>query len=115
MSVTESWVVFVIGDLLKTSGPGIHMSGLFFYAYPYDSCLCVADTIKHYLDGTSSIRGSLTGFFLTTRPLVRLASWDPLCCWVRDVMGALTLLSSLPILLDQPLPVRQPGCCLLLQ
>ncbi|MPC71530.1 hypothetical protein E2C01_065807 [Portunus trituberculatus] len=88
MSVTESRVGFGIGDLLKTSRPGVHMSGLFFDAYPHDSRLCVVDTIKHYLDRTSSIHGSLTGFFVTTRPPVRLASRDTLRRWVRDVMGA---------------------------
>ena len=88
MSVTESQVVFGIGDLLKTSRPGVHMSSLIFEAYPHDRHLCIVDAITHYLTRTRSIRGSLTGFFLTTRPPVRLASRDTLRRWVKDVMGA---------------------------
>lgn len=80
--------MFGIGDLLKTSRPGVHLSGLVFEAYPHDSRLCIVHTIKHYLHRTKPIRGELTGFFLTTRPPVRLASRDTLRRWVRDVMGA---------------------------
>ena len=88
MSLMESQVVFGIGDLLKTSRPGAHISSLVFDAYPHDSCLCIVAAIRHYLDRTRSIRGSLTGFFLTTRPPVRLASRDTLRRWVKDVMKA---------------------------
>lgn len=88
LSLSESQAVFGIGDLLKTSRPGAHLSGLVFDAYPHDTRLCIVHTIKHYLHRTRPIRGEHTGFFLTTRPPVRLASRDTLRRWVRDVMGA---------------------------
>ena len=88
LSLSESQAIFGIGDLLKTSRPGAHFSGLVFEAYPHDSRLCIVHTIKHYLYRTRSIRGELTGLFLTTRSPVWLASRDTLRRWVRDVMRA---------------------------
>ena len=68
-----------------SGGPSL---GVSFEAYPQASKLCVVCTIRHYLRRTRSIRGELTGFFLTTRSPVRLASRATLRRWVRDVMGA---------------------------
>ncbi|MPC56540.1 hypothetical protein E2C01_050502 [Portunus trituberculatus] len=88
LSLSESQAVLGIGDLLKISRPGTHLSGLVFEVYPHHSCLCVVHTIKHYLHRTRPIRGELTGFCLTTHPPVWLASRDTLRRWVTDVMGA---------------------------
>lgn len=86
MTVSRSEVCFRIGDLLKTSRPGVHLSELVFPAYTPDKCLCVFTTICCYLERTAGIRGSITRFFLTTRAPVRLASRDTIRRWTRNVM-----------------------------
>lgn len=88
MTVSETSVSFRIGDLLKTSRPGDHVSEIVFPAYAPDSRLCVRTAVVSYLDRTSASRGSTTGLFLTTVPPIRLASQDTLRRWTRDVMQA---------------------------
>ncbi|XP_063856130.1 uncharacterized protein LOC135107471 [Scylla paramamosain] len=88
MTVSDSRVSFRIGDPLKTSRPGTHLSELVFVAYPPDRRLCVVTSTMSYLERTNNMRGSLTGFFLTTRPPVKLASRDTLRRWTKDVMRA---------------------------
>lgn len=85
MTVAHSEVSFQIGDLLKSSRPGAHLSEI-FPAYTPEKPLCVFNTICCYLDRTAGIRGSSTRFFLTTKAPVRLASRDTIIRWTRDVM-----------------------------
>ena len=86
MSISTSTISFRIGDLLKTSRPGNHLSEVFFKAYAPDKRLCVYSAILSYLERPDSIRGSVTRFFLTTKPPFRLASRDTLRRWARDIM-----------------------------
>ena len=88
MSISDTRISFRIGDLLKTSRPGNHMSELVFEAYVPDRRACVLTTSLHYLVRTKDIRGSTTRFFLTTKPPIKLASRDTLRCWTKDVMKA---------------------------
>lgn len=88
MTVSESRVTFRIGDPLKTSRPGAHMSELIFDAYPSDKKLCVVTSIVNYLDRTKYIRGTITRFFLTTKPPIKLASRDTLRRWTKSIMEA---------------------------
>ena len=88
MSITNSRVSFAIGDLMKTSRPGQHTSGLGFHAYPPDKLLCVYNAILSYLKRTEHSRGTVTRFFIITRPPFRVASLDTLRRWARDIMGA---------------------------
>lgn len=88
MTVSESRVVFRIGDPLKTSRPGDHLSELSFNAYPHDEKLCVVATIVNYLSRTKSIRGEITGFFITTKPPIKLAARDTLRRWTKNIMQA---------------------------
>ncbi|KAK4318784.1 hypothetical protein Pmani_010207 [Petrolisthes manimaculis] len=67
MTVSRSEVSFRIGDLLKTSRPGVHPSELVFTAYAPERLLCVYTTICDYLDRTAGLRGPTTRFFLTTK------------------------------------------------
>ena len=76
MSVSISRVSFRIGDPLKTSRPGDHLSELTFDAYALNQRLCVCTTVRNYLTRTSAIRGSNTRFFLTSRPPFKVASRD---------------------------------------
>ena len=56
MTLSETSVSFRIGDLLKTSRPGHHVSQIIFEAYAPDSCLCVHTVVVSYLDRTSASR-----------------------------------------------------------
>ena len=80
--------MFRIGDLLKTSRPGCHISELSFERYSPDHLICVYTTILNYLERTKDSRGSITGLLLTTKPPIKVASQDTLWRWVREVMGA---------------------------
>ena len=88
MSISDSMIVFRIGDLLKTSQPGSHISELCFARYSPDPLICVYTTIVAYLERTRVSRGSITGLLLTTKPPMKVASRDTLRRWVREVMGA---------------------------
>lgn len=88
MSISDSMIVFRIGDLLKTSRPGCHISELCFEKYSADQLICVYTTIVNYLERTKDSRGSITGLLLTTKPPIKVASQDTLRRWVREVMGA---------------------------
>lgn len=88
MSIHPSRVSFTIGDLLKTSRPGDHLSEVAFDAYGPNKLLCVYTTILCYLDRTSVTRGNITKFFITTRPPFAAASRDTLRRWTKDLMRA---------------------------
>ena len=88
MSITISRVSFRIGDPLKTSKPGCHMSEMVFEPYATAKFLCVHTTIVNYLDRTKDIRGPITRFFLTTKPPIKMVSRDTLRRWTRDLMAA---------------------------
>ena len=88
MCVSASRVTFKIGDLLKTSRPGDHLSEVHFDAYPPDSYICVYTAITAYLERTKSSRGLVTRFFITTKPPIRLAYRGTLRRWTRDIMQA---------------------------
>lgn len=88
MTTSKLRVSFRIGDPLKTSRPGDHLSELVFVAYPTDKRLCVVTAILSYLERTSTFRDTVTAFFLTTKPPIRVASRDTLRRWTKDIMLA---------------------------
>jgi len=63
------------------------MSELVFETYVPDNRLCVCTTIVTYLERTKDIRGTITRFFLTTKPPIKMASQDTLRRWTRDIMA----------------------------
>lgn len=88
MTVSDLRVSFRLGDPLKTSRPGAHISELVFLAYPTDRKLCIVTSIINYLERTRAVRGEITGFFLTTKTPIRVASRDTLRRWTKDIMQA---------------------------
>ncbi|MPC52573.1 hypothetical protein E2C01_046444 [Portunus trituberculatus] len=86
MTISELRVSFRIADPIKTSRPGDHMSEMVFVAYPTDRRLCIVTSIVSYLKRTCALRGPFTGFFLTTKPPLRVASQDTLRRWTKDIM-----------------------------
>lgn len=88
MSVSPSRISFRIGDLLKTSRPGVHLSELTFHAYVPNRLLCVCTTIMCYIERTSEVRGTETKFFLISKPPFTAASRDTLRRWTKDLLAA---------------------------
>ena len=88
MTVSEFKVSFRIGDLLKTSPPSDHLSEIVFESYAPDKRLCIHTAIVDYLNRTSVVRGSITRFFLTTVPPIRMASRDTLRRKTKDILLA---------------------------
>lgn len=86
MTISADKIQFTIGDLLKTSRPGNHLSQIVFTAFPPDNHLCVYTAMLCYLKRTDSIRGCFTRFFLTSKPPIRVASRDTLRRWTRAIM-----------------------------
>ena len=87
MTLTASKVSFRIGDLMKTSRPGHHISELTFKAYAPDRRLCVVTALKVYIERTGPTRGLNTQLFLTTRLPVKPATRDTLRRWTKTVLN----------------------------
>ena len=86
MSLSPSKASFQIGDLMKSSRPGHHVSQITFKAYAPDRRLCVLTTLKAYLRRTLDHRGNVNQLFLTSKPPYRAASRDTIRRWVRQAM-----------------------------
>ena len=91
MTLTSSKVSFRIGDLLKTSRPGHHISELTLKAYAPDRRLCIVTTLNAYLERMRDIRGSNTQLFLTTRPPIKSATRDTIRRWTKDLLKAASI------------------------
>ena len=88
MHLTFSVVKFTVGDLLKTSRPGVHTGQVVFRAYAPDRRLCVVTVLKEYLRRTLDIRGKETKLLLTCTKPTRAASGDTIRRWTKDTMVA---------------------------
>jgi integrase len=88
MSLTYSRASFAIGDVIKTTRPGHHVNEISFLAYAPDRRLCVVTALKHYLERTLDIRGSVTQLFVTLKKPHKAASRDTLRRWARDTLAA---------------------------
>ena len=88
MDLTTSTAKFKIGDLLKTTRPGHHMSEVSFRAYAPDRRLCILTALTAYLRRTLESRGAVTQLFITSKPPYRAASRDSLRRWIRQLMVA---------------------------
>ena len=56
MKVSDSKVVFIVNELLKTSRPGKYPTKLEFLSFDEDPCLCVVRYISEYLKRTKDMR-----------------------------------------------------------
>ncbi|XP_045104755.1 uncharacterized protein LOC123500144 isoform X2 [Portunus trituberculatus] len=108
MCVSASRVTFKIGDLLKTSRLGDHLSKVNFDAHTPNISICVYTAITDYLERTKSSQGLITRFFITTKSPTRLASWGTLRHWTRDIMQALIYLFFPLIPPGLPRPAKPP-------
>lgn len=75
-----------ISAKIKTSGSGKFQPCLEIPYFPQKPKLCVATTLKDYLQMTENIRGSINQLFLTSKKPIRAASKDTLSRWVKIAM-----------------------------
>ena len=69
MTVTAECYKFRIGDIVKQTRPGNHLSEIELPAYPHDKRLCIVSILNDYLSKTKDVRGKTTQLFLSyTRP-----------------------------------------------
>ena len=88
MTLTDTRASFRIGDLLKTSRPGHHISEVAFDVLVPESRLCVVATLKEYLSRTQECRADTTRLLLTSRAPVGPVFRDTIRQWTRDIMEA---------------------------
>ena len=88
MTLTSASVKFRVGDLLKQSRPGNHLTEIAVAAYAPDRRLCLVTVLKEYLDRTRVFRGDTTALFITTQEPYKAASKDTLSRWIKDTLIA---------------------------
>ena len=89
LHMTKSKATFLIGDLLKTSKPGQHLTEVTLMAYPADRRVCVITYLQDYLKRTKTLREqeSHSTLFLSWKPPYKPVSRDTLRRWTRTVMN----------------------------
>ena len=65
MAVNNYGIKFSIRDKLKPRKPGKHLQELEFQVFPTDTCICIIDVAKEYLERTSPLPGQVTSLFIT--------------------------------------------------
>ena len=88
MRASKRKISFGIGELLKTSRPGHHLSEVTFVRYDPDERLCVVRLVDAYLGVTAALRGAETKLLITSRSPYRPVSRDTLRRWTGDVLQA---------------------------
>ena len=69
MTVTAEFYKFRIGDIIKQTRPGNHLSEIELPAHPHDKRLCIVSILNVYLSRTKDVRGKTTKLFLSyTKP-----------------------------------------------
>ena len=87
MTKSKSLCKFRIGDLLKTSRPGVHQSELHRPAYAPDRRLCIVTVITEYLNRTEMFRGEQTALFISYMKPHKRVSKDTLSRWIRTLLA----------------------------
>lgn len=86
MTVTAEFYKFRIGDIVKQTRPGNHLSEIELPAYPHDRRLCIVSILNDYLSKTKDVRGKTTQLFLSyTRPF-KAVSKSTIARWVKTVL-----------------------------
>ncbi|XP_021365911.1 uncharacterized protein LOC110458506 [Mizuhopecten yessoensis] len=86
ITVTESQVTIVIGDLLKQSKPGRHLPPIVLCAFPTDSSLCVVTVLKEYLERTKVLRKEEPQLFISTISPFNKVSKQTIANWIKLVL-----------------------------
>lgn len=85
---SDSGVQILITDAIKTSAVNRPQPLISVPYFSENPSLCLAKTLKTYLHMTSTVRNDQDFLFLTLRKPVRVASKQTLGRWVKDVLQA---------------------------
>lgn len=86
IELTRDSVTIRIGDLLKQTRPGFHLSEIILKSYDQDINLCVVTAMSDYLDRTSSLRKNETSLFISFVPPHRKVTKDTISRWIKLVL-----------------------------
>lgn len=88
LKISTNRAIFSIGDLLKNSTPGHHLSNVTLLAYPVDRRICVITYLQQYLKRTKCYRShdKHNKLFLSWRSPHHPVSRDTLRRWTKNVM-----------------------------
>jgi len=84
---SESVVKIRIGDLVKQSKPGKHLSEIVLNSY-VNKDLCIVTCLKMYLQMTEHLRGQESRLFISFVAPYKDASKDTISRWMRTIMTA---------------------------
>ncbi|XP_046602576.1 uncharacterized protein LOC124296587 [Neodiprion lecontei] len=88
----ETWDVGIgfeirISDIIKTSRPGAFQSLLLLPYFREQPRLCIASTLKRYLEITKPLRGDCSNVLITSRKPFKSASTQTISRWIRSVLA----------------------------
>ena len=83
----QNSLVIRIGDLVKQSRPGYHMSEMSIPEYSQDNRLCPIVTLKCYMERTKNIRGKTTKLFISCIKPHGPITKSTLSRWIKDTMS----------------------------
>ena len=86
MDLSFSKAVFRIGDVVKQSWPGSHLGEVALTGYAPNRRLCVLTVLKHYLERTLDMRGTITRLLITYGKPFKAASRSTIRRWTKTVM-----------------------------
>lgn len=75
-----------IRDLIKTSRPGACQPLLLLPKFTEKPELCIASTLKSYINVTKSLRGDIDTLLLTTKKPYKAASSQTISRWIRSYL-----------------------------
>ena len=83
MKVSDSKVVFIVNELLKTTKPGKECTKIEFLSFDEDPRLCVVRYLSEYLKRTKDMRHSHQKLLVTYQKLHRPYSKDTVSRWLK--------------------------------
>ncbi len=87
MDLSFSMAKFTIGDVVKQTRPGHHLSQIVFKGYAPDRRLCVVTVLKEYLARTLEVRGKIHSLFVTMTKPTKAASRDTIRRWTKKTLS----------------------------
>ncbi|XP_046468122.1 uncharacterized protein [Neodiprion pinetum] len=76
-----------ISDIIKTSRPGAFQPLLLLPYFREQPRLCIASTLKRYLEITKPLRGDCSNVLITSRKPFKSASTQTISRWIRSVLA----------------------------
>ena len=93
MQVSDSKVVFIVNELLKTSRPRKYATKLEFLSFDEDPRLCVARYISEYLKRTKGMRHDHHQLLVSYQKPHRPVSKDTVSRWLKHELNQVVILT----------------------